>query len=826
MQMINHARVLCWAVTVGALALGARAAEEPKPDEPAKAARQQLRPERLVSDASLLYVATPDFRKARSAFERTAFQALLREDEVGQPLLEAFGKLRDAYVKGDGTRGETEMRRRNNEVELLMRLAPLLEGQVALAVEGDASGLLSSGALPRFLLAASMPADEDGERWQRTLQGILEKHRAGQGMDPRYKDREERLGNYDVVRLENAEAGGVEAWAFVENLFLYGQGKRVVEDAIERYSVKNGAGTLSLHNGYLDAYKQAGRDERSEALVYLQADIRPWLNSYPELQKALDPKVAALEANRPHLAMGMYVGEGENAAIKEKILLRLSKDALPRGGGACEGVTARFAQNDTLFYTAMQGNLAEMYKEGKLAAVCKWIVNRFKEAPAEGGAEKEDLLGERLKLACGAQNEAELLSKLELFKGEFGVFLAYVPQPNLRMETLQDYLEVLQPIFVLELDRDNAVADTAVRALLVNIQNATGQQYLPTTSAGVQIFYQKGAAPREETTSSTALGLFRNLAEPPPDSKVTPFFVAHARMDIEMDGGRQRKFLLLSETLHAIKTATRQAQAKFSRSSLAEDKKLKDLTRSFRESRNVVSYLDLTRLTNVYADQVPRLARAGTLRRELVEQLPSANVLRDHVSPMAWACSVVPDPDGLLIECSSPMGNLPMVGVIGAVAWPAIVEKQQESVSEEVDDRFRHLMLALHLYAANFNHFPQQLSDLFPTYVKSETGLRLFESPFKRGAVKSGQDADIPDSTNLVYVPDRSLQGLGSDILIFEKEPTKVIKTRDGPKIFHHVLTLDGKKTWMTKAALERALTGKAELPGTGVTEPAKSPKK
>jgi len=829
MRTIDQMRLSCWVAAVVALALPARAAETPKAEEPPKPPRQQLKAERLVSDSAFLYVATSDLRKARSAFERTAFRGLLQEDEVSQPLVTALAKMREAFVKGDGTRSEAEMRRSSNLVDLLARATPFLEGQVALAVEGDVGPIFSTGVLPKFLLVASMPPGDDGDRWQRELEGILEKHRAAQCIDPRFKDSEERIAAYSVARVENAELGLVEAWAFVENLFLYGQGKRAVEDAIERYAVKNGAGTLALHAGYVDAYKQVGRDERSEALLYLQADARPMLKqalaSYAGAQALLElvfgAKEAALEANRPHLAMGVFVGEADNAAIRERILVRRAgKEGLSFSSGACEGVTARFAPSDALALGAMQGNLADLYK---------WAVERTKPAKAEGAEEKEAVLTERLKTAFGVQKEAEVLGKLEYFKGEFSVSLSYVPQPNLKMDNLGDYLEVFQPVFALELDRENTVADTALRGLLQNIQKASGHEYLTTTSAGIQIFYQKGAAPREEAAGP--LGLFRNLKDL--SAGKTPFFVANARVDLDLEGGKQRKLLLLAENLNAIKTATRQAQAKFTRSSLLEEKKFKDLLHGFRESRNAILYLDLPRLVNVYADELPRMIRQDPQSRKSLERLPSANVLREHVFPMAWAASALPDPEGLLVECSSPMGNLPMVGVFGAIAWPTIVQKQQAAVSQEVDEKFRRLMLALNLYAANFNHFPAQLSELFPAYVKNDWGLKVFESPFKRGAVKAAQDADTPDLTNLVYVSGLTLQDLGRAVLLYEKEPTKLVtSTSEGSKLFHHVLTVDsnmsllsGKKDYMNKSSLDRALAGKIELPGMAPEAP-KQPRK
>ncbi|MCY3020165.1 MAG: hypothetical protein NTW87_14200 [Planctomycetota bacterium] len=815
---MKRALVLYGVALVAVLGLVTRAAEEPKAEEPKaeespKAARQQIKPERLVSDAAFLYIATPDLRKARAAFDHTAFRALLAEPDVSTPLIGALGKMRDAYVKGDGTRSETELRRRNNEVDLLARIAPLLQGSVALAVEGDLTSLLQSGMLPRFLLLAGAPVGDDSEKWQHELESILEKHRGGQGMDLRFKDYEERIGGYDVVRLENADLGVTEAWAFVENLFVYGQGKRIVEDAVERYAVKNGAGTLALFNGYQDVYKEVGRGERGDALVYVQADARPLLahvtSAYPALRDILDPQKTALEAKRPHLALGMHLGEGDNAPIREKILVRLEKNLLMRGTGPCDGVTARFAPNDAPFFTAQQGSLADTYKNVS-DMVARWRTETIEST-------KVTPFVERLKVALGVQQDADLPAKLALFKGELGLFASYMPQPNLKMDSLADYVEVFQPVLTLELDRDNALAENEVRTLLASIEKNTGHEYVMTTSGGTQqIFYQKGAAPQETSTGGPP-GLFRNL-DPLPANNKLPFFTAYARVDLDLEGGKQGRFLLLSDSLNAVKTATRQAQAKFSRASLAEERKFRDFCKSFREARTSVSYLDLPRLMGIYADELTRLTKANVISSEVVNQLPSANTIREHVFPMAWAASPLGDSETMVVECSSPMGNLPMVGIVSAVAWPAIIERQQEAVSKEVDEKFRHLMLALHLYAANFNRFPSLLSDLHPNYVKS---LQMFESPFKRGTVKSPQDIDNPDLTNFVYVPNRSLQDLGSDVLLYEKEPTKVIRGR----LFHHVLVLDARKTWMTKPALERALAGKAELITTNVADGPKGGK-
>ena len=207
MHTFKHTLIL--SLVMVAVALGG---EEPKKED-SSPARQQLKPDRLISDNAFLYLSTPDFKRSRAAFERSAFRGLLREDEVAQPLALTYATLRDSYVRGDGTRSESETRRRSDEVDLLMRLSPLLEGAVALAIEGDAASInnLTNGVLPRFLLVASLAPGEEGEKRHQEIEAILEKHRSSQGVDGKFKDTDDRIGNYDVVRIENSELNSMKA---------------------------------------------------------------------------------------------------------------------------------------------------------------------------------------------------------------------------------------------------------------------------------------------------------------------------------------------------------------------------------------------------------------------------------------------------------------------------------------------------------------------------------------------------------------------------------------------------------------------------------------
>jgi len=702
MRISTHTPLFAFlmAITLVCVFAQARAGEEPV--KKAEAPKwQELKPERLVSDATLLYIYTPDLRKTRAAFEHTAFRGLLNEEEVAGLLIASFAKMQDVYIKGDGTRNDAELRRHRDEVDLLQKVTPYLDGQIALAIEPDSDiqGLISGGKLPRFLLIASMPSGDKGVERRRLLDDIFEKHRYEETQDAHYKDFDEKTGPYDVHRIENSQLGVNETWAFVENLFVYGQGKHVVEDAIGRF-INNGAGTLLLHAGYQTAYQKVGRDERGEAQVYLQVDIHALLKQQliPGAQKLAD-------SESPQIALGLHVGDGENAPIKEKILFRMSKDSLPKTNEVCTAASARFAPGDTLFYSAQQSSLAQEYQQ---------FIENIK-AKTKDQPDKQNLatsINERVKLAFGVQNDADLAGKMDIFKGEFGLIVSNVPHPNLKMDKLADFLEILQPVLAIELDKN--ILDQSLSTLLTGFESKTGKVYEKINLSGVQISCQKDAAGGDDKSVEGQSGMFVNLFNPPGESSNTPFFAAYARVELESG----RKFLLLSDNLNALKKIVQQSQPKFASTSLEQDKKFKNLTgaSSFQESRRSISYVDMGQLLEMYNAQIPRLSKPGASRNDLFAQMPSVNALREHMFPMAWA--VIPDTDGVLIEFSSPLGIIPMVAASSAVAWPSINAQRMQAVSDEVDAKFKRIFLALHLYAADFDSFPPQLSILaHPNYL-------------------------------------------------------------------------------------------------------------
>jgi hypothetical protein len=785
--------------------------DDAPPTQPQKKQWRQLKPDRLISDSTFIYVSTPDLVRAKNAFNRTAFHALVTEDEVLTPVLATFAKMRDTYVKGDGTRSELELRRRSDEVALLTKLSTYFDGQLALAI--DALPAQNAGA--KFTVVASMPPGDAGEERQRVLEEIFERHRYNQTTDPRFRDFDDTVGPYNIHRIECPDLNLIETWAFVENLFIYGQGKNVVEDAINRY-LKNGGGTLSLHNGYINSYKQVGKDERGDALVYLQLDTRSILqralDQFPDIKK-LAGQDSQGENSHPQIAIGIQVGDGDNAPIREKVFVRTNKDAL-KPTEPCRASTARFTPGDTLGYTAWTGTLYDSYPA---------LVDNLKMLAKHSLGGKETTFDQQLRNALNVQNDNALKEKLDLFKGETSIMVSFVPRPNLKIETPAEIFQTFTAVFALELDRENAVSDQSFRTMMQSIEAATGQSYISTTynanNVGYMIRYQQGLMPREERKTNTPLGMFANIGMG--DLKNMPFFAAYARIDIDAQAGEQpRKFVLFSDSLEALKKSIAQSGA--TRSSLSEEKRFKALLKTFRESMNEVNYVDLNRMVDVYTMLLPVLGKSGALSREVLTQLPSPTLLSQHFYPMGWAKSIVADQDGVVTEFSSPTGNLTLLGMVASIAYPAINEEQKKRVSEEVDAKFKHIGLALQLYAADFDRYPLQLSDLHPGYDRGE--LKVYESPFKRNLVLVPADIDNPDVTNLIYVSGKSLQDLAKDIILYEREPTLLVKSNDGTKLLHHVLTIDGKMQGLPRASLERRLGGKVEFP-TGNSETASKPK-
>lgn len=796
------------------------AAEEPADKPDGKKLTRQLRPELLVPEAPFLYISTPDVKKARAAFERSAFMGLVNEEEVNAPILAAFGKLRETYVKGDGTRSEAELKRRNEEVDLLMKILPMLESHVAIALDLDAAGLaaLSNGKIPRFLLIAAMPPGDLGGERQGQIEDTLDTYRNRMIIDAKYHDFDTARNSYAVHGIENAELGTYESWAFVENLMVYAQGKGLVEEAIDRYVTKKPGGALESSAGYQAAYKQVGRDEKGESLVYVQ--LNPAVINLEKMESGwMKIGLAALigvtpDGKLPEAALGIQIAEGQNAAVREKLYVRMApKEGTTRPVDGCKGESARFVPGDGLFYAASQGNFKDTYAQLK------------DNIAMNHGSASASTFDQRVQVAVGAKDPAELQKKLELFKGEFSYFVEFVPR-NIKVASWGEVLENFQVVVCLELDRENVNLDSSIKELMAKLEQETKIPYVSTNAAGAIIRYQKGAAPGEDKPQKN-LGLRANLDNI--TAKATPFFACWTRVDVDCEPGPiQRHFLLMADDLPSLRKAMSQRLSQ--RTSMFDEPKFKETLKTFRESRHHLSYLDMNKATTVYSQLIPMVSRAELIEREKLNRFPSAQALRPHLFPIVSADSYLPKNEGVLTEFSSPTGILPMAALVASVAWPEVNYQHQRAISDEVDQKFKQIMLGLQLYAADFDRFPPQLSDLVgqpPTAYIDVKKVNIFESPFNRGAIQSAIDVDNPEMSNLIYVPNRNLMDLGNDIILYEKQPTRVVQGET--KLLYHAMTVDGKIRPFTKAGLERALAGKfsstGKNPSTTGTTPS-APKK
>ena len=228
-------------------------------------------------------------------------------------------------------------------------------------------------------------------------------------------------------------------------------------------------------------------------------------------------------------------------------------------------------------------------------------------------------------------------------------------------------------------------------------------------------------------------------------------------------------------------------------------------------------YVDLNKAVDVYSGLLPTVARCRLAQpRVCFGPAQSKRVEGASFPGWRWPKSLLTDPDAPSDpRLSSPTGTLPMAGLIASLAWPAYKSAQQRTLSVDVETHLKQIMLGFELYAADFDRYPAQLSDLVPNYISEQDWKTIFESPFNRGALNVPTDIDNKDLTNLVYVANHSLYDLGRDIIVYEKEPTRLAGT-DSAKLLYHGLTVStGRSKACRRPALDRALAGKSQVVDT-----------
>ncbi|MCW8129348.1 MAG: hypothetical protein KIS92_03100 [Planctomycetota bacterium] len=793
------------ALAIVSLAAPARAEEGAETPPEAPKPLKKLSPDQLISDQCVFYIHTPNFAKAKKAFMRSAFYGLLSEDEVQKELKDTIKKLKESYIKGDGARTDFEMGRRSAEMDLLnILLDKYVEEQVALAIEVPlAANKEAPPPDPRWLVVISLPSGDDAENKRFALSDQMERFLSTMDI-ARFKDNQVKVGDYTVQELRCADLSLDESWCFVENLFLYGQGKGVVADAVRNYAENHGKGTLSQNDGYHAAISRSGEG----AQVYLQVDVSSHLKKELEKQPFLDQFLKNIEQNRPQMALGVNVGEGENAPIKEKVLLRVPRGAPPP---PCKSFTASLCSSDVVFYHARQGALNDFFKPA--------IQMVQQNGPDGQPGPFAGFLPEFMR-ALGVANEDEVFKALDPFQGEVSFFVNYLPGESIE----KNFQDVFQMVFACEIKRTDIAAATDT---LERLKRGTRLEYKKLSYQGEEIWYQFGAKPDEAQRGGRTVPLltpvlpFGTQGETRPEG--SPFFVSYALVKLvpSAAGEQERQFVLFSDNLQAVQKAVQ--QVKMAKQSLQERKEFKDLMAGFSDNRYAVTFVDLPRLSDTFFHVIfPAMAKRGVIGRQFFNKLPSDNTVRSHLSPMAWASSAPNEGD--LIEFVSPTGNLPLLGLVSAIAWPAINAERQMQISAQIDDNFKRIGLAINLFAADFDRYPQQLSDLVPNYISFTDFRRIFNSPFNPNQVLRKEDVDDPAKTNLHYVPGHSLQDMSRDVILYEEQPTFARFTDLGVKTLHHVLQIDGKVRFKSTISLQRLLKGQVELP-MGLDEEASKSK-
>ena len=761
-----------------------------------------LTADQLVSDKAVIYIDVRNLRQAVKLFSQTVFASLLREEDIGKQMTDAFEKFKRAYTRGDGTLPEALSRRRRDEIELIEKAAKLVDRELCIAAEADPA---VAGRLNWMVVVST----EDPERLQDILD-LLDRFRTSQLIDPNNVDDDFMHGDYSVHSIENREHKTYEAWAAVENLLLYAGGRGMVEAAIDRYR-KQGAGSLATSAAYTMPFRQVGRD--AEAYIQITAGgIRALSKFVSEGNLLAALSSTGIEDNTPAgevaIAAGISFaarGVDGRGAIREHLLIRRFKGEEQAGAGNVECVTAKLVPADALYFEACRTKLS-----GEVQAFA---------ATKPGEAKSPDLIAmaqsslatpipilsrmagrHMLKLLAEGGNirdGATLKRLMDPFKGEIGAAVTYVPgNPPER---------AIEQVHFFELDAANR---EGILDAMRNLTEASGVAWRTRTVDNMVITYVMGAG-EEETfgeVQGARITVFGDLLkkaaaqkqEPKPSAPEAPptqqrpcFFSAWTIADMD-----KRRFLIASDSIRAVQKAVQ--QIKLAKSSLAAKPEFQRMLASFPDSRVHVTYVDLPKLTEfLYQFVIPGLEGVNF-------ELPPADVVTRHLSAMGISTSEAEK--GMLVAFRSPTGVIPLAGVAGSIAYPVIQRERARQVSAKVADNMRKIALGLYLYASDFDRFPQSLSDLYPKYISD---LKVFESPLKPDAVRTATDIDDPEKSNLKYVPGKGIQDLSEEILLYEIAPTGFKVDLGGEMIpGYHCVQLDCKVDVKPKAIIDRRLAG------------------
>lgn len=774
---------------------------EPVPEKGKKkktATWKRLTPEQVVSEDTLLYVSVRNCREAAAAFRKSALWGLLTDAGLSDSLGETWKKTREYYVRG-GAGNQLSTQRRRNEWALLEHLLPFLEKSAALAVEPPAKPDKKTGqkTAPRVLFVLTLPQND--EKQKSKLQALFDQFAASQTTDVRFQDDQLKLGAYEVDTLECKELGLYESWAFVENLFLYGRGKGVVLDAVERLR-HNSTGALALNRDYAAAYALVGRDKSLYAhlntaalLKTTAAALSGGVSGFSKAKQEMLRALFKLKEPKP-VAYGLGL-DPETKTFRERLLLPLSLDFQ----GLCTDLTARFASGNALFYFAAN--------EGSLGERLKQVYAQYQKLDA---ADPTRLAFQNFISRCQeALKQADLdafWTTLAPFKGETALFCSYVPETGGK-----NPLNALQLVYVMEVDRSGV---GQAQMCLSRLEKASGGHYKTEDFIGAKNVKIRRRVTEDKDGGAGGMGGILGFFS----GGKLPFATAYAKVTVDIPG-ESHVFYLFSNSLDALKKALRQDE--FLKTSLAKNKDFVRLTKSFREARRMqMGYLSLVQLVNwVYDSVLPMVAAFGGGAqgpvKKILDKMPPAQTLRKWLGVSTYAVSAMKE--GLVVDISSATSTAPLLGVMAAAFSPSIGEQGRRGRSRVVGKKFARIGLAIHLYAADFDRFPARLSDLYPKYIKD---LSVFASPFKHNAVKEPADIDNPEKTNLVYLAGKELRGYSRDVQMYEVKPTYVPDAARGEEVFsadegvllYHVLRLNARVNGMPKRNLERLLSGRSEI--------------
>lgn len=509
--------------------------------------------------------------------------------------------------------------------------------------------------------------------------------------------------------------GSSYSYTYIGNLLIVGVGEEAVEEIIDQV-VAGAARPLAESDSFMQPATELG--EVAAAFYYVRVPrllgILSGRKGGPGLPAGLSAQqITAMSGLLGNLGVAAGAAFTLEGGVRDRIVLTAYDPAKPIVSGFTlrelrQKVTS-FAPLDSILYITTYIDAAQAYKS---------MMQQIElTQPDAAGMLKAALRDLERKVGQGF---------LPLFKGEAGLIIAR----SARRHTPD-------MVFVIE-----TVDGERVRQVIESLRGEMGTSLVRTSVGRATVWYYQPAGSAGDSSAA---------AVRPAVAIVDDFVIFGSSDDVVAKVVRQKRFAA---------------------SNLTQNTNYRLATRDLPQGSSMLVFVDLPQLVNVVYDYF--LVVTSGMKEEEVAQiekflgikfdmLPTPEAVAAHMVPVAQTVRM--SENKLYVDLYGPLGSLAVPTAAAAMYSPQIGESLSQRSQEILEQRMQTIGLGLHLYAADFDRFPVNLSELYPDNYVTERD--VFMAPTGKRQVFAKDDIDT--DSDFVYVRGVRLNDLSETIILYTK---------------------------------------------------------